>query len=478
MSNLSFSAPLTIRAGKQRRFVIKAYSGGLMNVGGFDLPVVVDLAGLETPATLPIVSDHELTLEATLGIAQVVENDGRQLRLSGPITGTSQRAQSILAMADAGHPWQASVGVLVKTQEVIPAGQTVRVNGQQFRGPVIVARQGLLRETSVLPVGADSGTEVNLAASAALKGAMMTFEEWLAELGVQNPSEELKAILMKAYEAESNPQATAPEVNAGAQLNLKAQLNLLENRIMHLQNGLQTIHRNQQSGSTPYGRARTADEPTEKVLSAALCLTAGLAESAVGKAFGERVTNRALQREFRSMGLHGLMHSIIQAAGRSSVNLRGLSLLQEAVECNKMLQAAGTAMSLPGILSDSMNKMLLNSFNAVEVLAGKIARKTNVSDFKEFKRYRLTGSGTASEIAKNGQIKHITLQEEEYSGRLKTSGAMISLPREEMINDDLDAFSGTMEILARVCVLAREKKLFQTLLSAGSFFSEGNGNYF
>lgn len=223
---LNLTAPMTIVAagsGNPRRFSILAYSGGPLNVDGFPLPVIVDLAGLETPGSVPILIDHTKTVEATLGITDSIVNDGATLTLSGLVTGQSATAKQVLAQSAAGHQWQASIGAMVGDSVEIAAGQTVAVNGQTFAGPVIVARRATLKETSVLPMGADSTTTVNLAARAAqlLKGAAMptmTFEDWVKSLGLDAATltPENMAAMQLAYESmmapESPPVAAAPVV--------------------------------------------------------------------------------------------------------------------------------------------------------------------------------------------------------------------------------------------------------------------------
>ena len=142
--------------GKQRRFKILAYTGGTLPVDGFPVPVVVDLSGLEIPGNIPILIDHTKSVEATLGITDNIVNDGQQLVLTGIVTGSSDLAQTVLAADANGQQWQASIGAMAIETEEIAAGQTVAVNGQVIAGPVIVARRAALRETSVLPMGADA----------------------------------------------------------------------------------------------------------------------------------------------------------------------------------------------------------------------------------------------------------------------------------------------------------------------------------
>lgn len=168
MKQIRFTSRLVdlTASGKARKFSILAYSGGLLRVDGFQHGVVVDLAGLQASAAVPIILDHNATTDTTIGQTSEINNDGKRLVLAGQVTGQSQRVLAVIAQADAGYSWQASIGCSVESSEDIPAGSKVTVNGQTFVGPIIVARRTVLRETSVLPVGADATTQVNLAASA------------------------------------------------------------------------------------------------------------------------------------------------------------------------------------------------------------------------------------------------------------------------------------------------------------------------
>lgn len=194
----------------ERRFSMVAYSGGKLPVTGFPVPVVVDLAGLEATGDIPILIDHLKSVDATLGISKEIVNDGKSILISGVITGQGDRTKAVLAAAAAGHKWQASIGAQVLQAQEIPAGQTVKVNGQTFSGPLIVARRAVLRETSVLPMGADSSTSVNLAASAAklskeAEATMNRFQKWLNEMGIVEASlsDDRRASLQLAFEAET-----------------------------------------------------------------------------------------------------------------------------------------------------------------------------------------------------------------------------------------------------------------------------------
>jgi hypothetical protein len=205
-------------ANKPKRFHILAYSGGVLHVDGFPDGVVVDLSGLELPGAIPILIDHKKSVEATIGLTDNIHNDGSKLTLQGTITGQSPLAQQVIAQSTAGHTWQASVGVHTIEIEAIPAGKTATANGQTFMGPTEIARRSVLRETSILPMGADATTSVNLAASARrnLKGsAAMSFEDYCKSLGLDAATltPEAAAALQTSFAATQAP-AAAPMVAA------------------------------------------------------------------------------------------------------------------------------------------------------------------------------------------------------------------------------------------------------------------------
>ncbi len=208
MKNISITNRLQLQAAdgaKPRRFKIEAYNGGLLPVDGFEHPVVVDLRGLQTPNQIPILIDHRKEVEATLGVTDAIENTGTALTLGGLVTGVSGLVQTVLAQDANGQTWQASIGARVLESVDIPEGQVVNVNGQEISGPFVLAVKSVLKETSILPLGADSSTSVNLAASAAAasKGLVMSFEDWVKSLGLDSSTmnPEQQAALQDAYAA-------------------------------------------------------------------------------------------------------------------------------------------------------------------------------------------------------------------------------------------------------------------------------------
>jgi len=202
---------------RERRIEIVAYTGGKLPVSGFEAPVVVDYAGLVLPASVPLLADHEDDIGSIIGQATSLVLDAGRLVVAGVVIPHGDAAKQVLALHDSGFAWQASIGAAVDEVEGVPAGKTVVVNGQEFTGPVCVARAATLREVSLVAVGADAHTSAYISAKAALKGIAMSFEDWVKSLGLDAVAldDATRAGLMKAYE-QATAAATPPAVDASA----------------------------------------------------------------------------------------------------------------------------------------------------------------------------------------------------------------------------------------------------------------------
>lgn len=508
MKPIQLSAAIRLNAehNGKRRFEILAYTGGKLHISGFGLPVVVDLSGLEVPESIPILMDHKATVETTLGYTQGVANDGRQLVLSGDVTGKSQQVMDVITMADSGHSWQASIGCLVEATQEIPEGVSVTVNGQSFTGPIIVARQSVLRETSVLPMGADSSTKVNLAATANLKGnGTMTFEEWLAENGFDEAtlSSEGKAILQQAYDTAQASEEN-PEANAGALIGLRASRAADHLRIAKIESltvkhpliaaaairsgwtpertELEVLKASQRkTAPSTFIGGNSQDAPDgAQVLAASFALTAGASQNYLAKSYGQTVVDAATRVEARGATLRTVCDFVLQAAGMPQQSNRITdSYIRAAFEASRKLEASGlSTMSLPGILSNAANKLLLEGYDSVATTWQEFCCEGNLADFKEATRYRMIATGEFEELPPGGLIKHLVLnKEQQYTNQAKTFAKMVALDRQDIINDDLSAFDALPQSLGRLAVMQLEKQVYKLLLgNAGSFFHADNNN--
>ena len=524
-------------AGKPKRFSILAYSGGTLPVDGFPHPVVVDLAGLELPGSIPILIDHTKSVEATLGLTDNIHNDGTKLTLAGTVTGQSALAQQVLAQAAAGHTWQASIGAMVIESEDVPAGQTATANGQTFVGPLVIARRSVLRETSVLPMGADSTTSVNLAASARrfLKGsAAMSFEDYVKSLGLDAATltPEAAAALQTGFAATQAPapMAAAPVAppavalampTAAAQVSLDLTASLAEGRkqiaaqfrksaeIQAKAAGhpliaakaieddwsiekveLEVIKASMTSGKTrPTSFTKTQNENVSqpKMIEAAVCMSRGI--KGTEKTFDD-MTLQAAHSQFR--GQIGLQQIFLMAAAQSGLGvgvgdrltrslmtdiLRQVRNAQSAGHGNE-IQAAFSTASLPGILSNIANKELLMGYEDTDTAWTEISDVKSCSDFKTVTSYRLLDNMEYEELGPGGRIKHGVIGEETFTRSVKTYAKMFSLTYQMITDDDLGAFDDIRTRLGKGSLRKLKRIIWTAFLSNHTtFWTTARTNY-
>ncbi|MFO7958340.1 MAG: Mu-like prophage major head subunit gpT family protein [Candidatus Brocadiia bacterium] len=189
-----------------------AYTGGKMKLPGWRHPVVVELAGLEIPETVPLLTNHENRTGSRVGMVRArVEDDG--LVIEGEILSSSGQAKGIIEQAEAGADWQLSIGAEVLDAELVRRSRAV--NGRTHAGPFYHVTRSVLREVSVVAVGADMTTRMKVAARLRTGGASfhlyggktMEFEEWMEQHGIdpETVDEDRMAELKAAFEAGEEP---------------------------------------------------------------------------------------------------------------------------------------------------------------------------------------------------------------------------------------------------------------------------------
>jgi hypothetical protein len=155
------AAPLELKAGAGAlpdRFTGTAYSGGFVP----DYEVVIDLASTTFNQKLPLLDNHYRG--GIIGVVEGAASKGHRMTVSGRLFSDmpGSPAERIAQLAQRGVPFEMSVGLYAFTTESIPAGKSVNVNGQVFNGPVNVLRKGQVREVSIVTLGADPKTAVQV----------------------------------------------------------------------------------------------------------------------------------------------------------------------------------------------------------------------------------------------------------------------------------------------------------------------------
>lgn len=149
-----------------------AYDGGVCHLDKNDwpFPVIFDVSGMEPIQKMPIVRDHDQKQKVgqTFRVDYLpnrIDARGKMIHL-----GIDDSADKVLALWQRGAKLEASIHTDVIPPEdvdLIPDGETIAVNGQEFTGPAEVVRRTRLREISIVTVGANAGTAVDIQAAMA-----------------------------------------------------------------------------------------------------------------------------------------------------------------------------------------------------------------------------------------------------------------------------------------------------------------------
>jgi len=105
------------------------------------------------------------------------------------------------------------------------------------------------------------------------------------------------------------------------------------------------------------------------------------------------------------------------------------------------LEAAFSSLTLPGILSNVANKVLLEGFLMMDDTWKKIVKIASCNNFQTHTRYRMNGSFKFEKVGPDGELKHGGIGEQQFVQQLGTHGIMFSLTRQMIIDDDLGAFT-------------------------------------
>ncbi len=510
-----------------KAFKMVAYTGEPVRQWWLDEPVVVDLQGMQIDKkSRPMLRDHRT--DQIVGHSTKIENTGKELLIEGIVSSATEHGREVRDLAKDKFPWQASIGAPIRKLEFIGEGTTVVVNGREFTGPIYVARQTILKETSFVALGADDNTSAKVAAQQLLEGSDPMFEAWLKANGFDEKTltDAGRKVLKAQFDAEfagkggdnSNGNvAVPPAVKAagtdGASLGIDDEIKAGRQRRAAEARRVGAIQalaeKYPRAGAEIFAKAIEEDWTAEKCELEAMRadrphapavhtgglnakITAGSVEFALAMSYGmdEKVAAKSLSKEdcdkgsdkaVRGMSLHALMDCVIAASGGHFVgNRKSKDFIEAAFTAENRIQAASgySTMSMAGVLGNLANKSLLAAYESQEIVHPEIVKFYSHNDFKPQTRYRVTTMGGLKKLGPGGEPASIGLKEASYSSKLETEAAYIALTRQMMIDDDLGVF---LDLAARLGILSAikvEETVFITFLAnLATFFTSGNKNY-
>ena len=148
------------------------------------------------------------------------------------------------------------------------------------------------------------------------------------------------------------------------------------------------------------------------------------------------------------------------------------------VQAWNSIQASGfSSLNITNVLENTMHKTALAAFNSIEAVWRFIVGRRALSDFRPHNMYRMTADGSFKQVSVTGELKHVSMTDAKYSLSADTYGAMITIDRKTMRNDDLGMVLDQARGIGGLGGKRIEESVFVLLLSnPGSFYSAGNGN--
>lgn len=524
------SAPVKIEAAEGERkgpptFTSEFYTGGPMEIEGWDHRVAIDLAGLTQGKTLVANLDHDRTKR--VGNFSV-RNDGRTLIADGKASAATPYRDEVINSAVDGYEWQASLEVQPSGDglEFIKAGKAVEVNGQAMAGPLYVVRKGTLKGFAFVSHGADDNTSASIAAKAASlqepRKMRPEVEAWIKAMLPSLDIDSLTDQQIANFEADYDGQHGRRKVDGATRsvngnpfevrkIEAKRQAEIrdiaesfIERRKWDYE-WIESIEKMCdhaiEAGTSPQEfktnvydatwpdaatiknpRPRSDPKLSGKVLQAAVC-QAGMLRDMDG--FSDEEQQIARDRFKGGIGLVEFYNELAKINGYGG--RLGTRINEEVHNYAMGFRDGGMRVhassgfsthDVSNILAATANKFLHEGWMSVDQTPLRIAAIRSVRNFQQITTVSLTGHLQFEKVAKDGEIKHGALGDLTYTNQIDTYAQMISITRQDFINDDLGALTAAPRRLGRGGMLALND-IFWTeflVLVSANFFASGNAN--
>ena len=137
-------------------------------------------------------------------------------------------------------------------------------------------------------------------------------------------------------------------------------------------------------------------------------------------------------------------------------------------ETGRAIKAAFSSTDIPNVLANIAQKFALAGFGAVGEQWRDITRAIPVKDFKQVKGVRLVMGGLLKSLGKGGELQHVDLSDDSRNVQAATKGSIVSINREDLINDDLGVLATIPERFGQMAGRTINKDVFGALSTTGS----------
>lgn len=498
------------QSAAERRFAILGYTGVEVEVWGYRF--VIDLNGISMKTAIPALREHER--DRIVGMTDESRVDAQGLHLFGTFSKATPDAAEVLALADEGFPWQASIGVRALQVLQVEAGASATVNGRVVRGPIDIWQQSQVGEISFVALGADSNT-VAIAMSAENQEVFMDpkLRAVLLRLGMPETADHEQAqIFYNEHKDQADAQLTVqvrqtpapspapqpepaptppapagePDVNAAVQAALAmerervngintlcAKLNLgMDAATRMVERGLSLDAARAEAvdllaarpGGSPVGRVDMGQDESD--------VFRALAAEGIAMTNGVRVEKpQDGSRRFRNMGLADFVRLTLERAGCSCAGLSRSDMADRLFSTTYRLTASTS--DFAAVFMDVSNKILLQAYAESGRTFEPWTTRRTARDFKEIYGISLSEAPDFDLVREGAEYKDGALRDHAESFRIAKYGKILSITWEMIVNDDLGAFIRVPQLFGAAWG-RKQSDIIYGLLTGNPTMADGN----
>lgn len=417
--------------------------------------------GLVPTEQVPLLNSHaRWSVDDVVGSVRDIRRDGEQIVARLTLADVASNGETIEKVRQ-GHLTDVSAGYRNLEFTIVRRGESEEIGGRKYtadKRPLRVVTKWELREVSLVPVGADAAAKMR-AENAPLENAMETRSDAAPAAPAPTVPQNPAADAARNAEVAAIKKAAADEAVASER---KRQADIRE-------------------------AARGLDLPAELLARAEAEMTVEQARAAFlehvrearGKpvAPGAIIRNGELTREALAFGVMmqvgAKMTDQQREVGHSASKLHLLEVCRHALKLDgvdpagmgkhELAERAATTVSLPVIFGNVADKAVIDKYQETPSTAMQWAGITDLADFKDAKRGRLSDVSALQKLNSAGEIASLDVGEWFETISVDTYAGLIHLTRADIINDDLGVFND----LSMKCGNAAKRKIddvFYTVL--------------
>lgn len=526
------SSSLTLSNDKEglAEFTFSGYSGDSVDLSdyGIEYPMVYDIAGIKHSDKVPILSEHWIPIGHSTSINKTETN------LSGVGLGSypsEERDRVVTAMRN-GFPMQASMGLgsdVFNKIEFYEAGKSVVVNGREFHGPILVAREATLVEMTATMSGRDSNTNFSVTNKEhieVLKNSYKKFEKTHpiknSTTGEGKPEDDVKKEEGNASSDSNNSGASGDSTDNSATNNdTKSATTTPENksgtdnsRIGLVINSLYTrypeqcdiidemvlngasiqvikdkLELNSIKNSTP-GMPRMKQHSSQKggldnSILANFALSVGVApETLESQGIDKKTIDNA--NDGHRWSFVETLVNIANSAGGNYTGFSDVEVMCKYLKNNctgRAVQNSGgySTFDMPNLFERVTTFILEERLKMQKPFAATMCKEESNKDFREEQHIKVNGGEIWQKISNKGRIPHTYFGEEsQYTNKIETIAQMVTFDRETIINDSMSIIAEMLEAMVEGALIHPDMQLLRlmTKAAAAGGFYVNNGNSF